>query len=147
MIKSALEFMGTNAIVLGLSSFCGIVGFLLTVIVAIRTDKISRILKHNALTSQYNKERKAYQNIFEGHRASITEDGIRSDKLLKDILKSVEEYRVKFDILFSWLEKIMIYFFIKELKKEARIANWNKICNYLAIFSGRLSKKEEKKNG
>ena len=91
---------GTNQIVQSVSSLCGIIGFALTILVTIRTSKISKILKYNATTSQYNKERTAFQKVFEGHRDSITMDGVRSEKLLKDILKNVEEYHVKFsDIL------------------------------------------------
>ena len=61
----------------------GIIGFVLTIFVSIRTSKISKILKHNQLTDQYNKERQAFQRTFEGHRNSITVDGLRSNKLLK----------------------------------------------------------------
>lgn len=147
MLKDVLEFMGTNNIVLGLASVCGILGFFMTVIVTIRTANIGKILKYNQVSAQYNKERTAFQKTFEGHRASIINDDIKSDKLLKDILKNTEEYRIKFGELLTRSEKIRLYFFIRELKKEAVNVNWNSISNYLAIFSGRLAKREEKKNG
>lgn len=147
MLKDVLEFMGTNNIVLGLASVCGILGFFMTVIVTIRTANIGKILKYNQVSAQYNKERTAFQKTFEGHRSSIIDDDIKSDKLLKDILKNTEEYRIKFGELLTRSEKIRLYFFIRELKKEAVNVNWNSISNYLAIFSGRLAKREEKKNG
>ena len=138
---------GTNQIVQSVSSLCGIIGFALTVFVSIRTSKISKILKYNATTSQYNKERTAFQKTFEGHRDSITKDGVRSEKLLKDILKNVEEYHVKFNDILPTKDKMVILFFKRILMKEPKKVNWNTVSNYLAILSGRLSKMEEPKNG
>ena len=138
---------GTNQIVQSVSSLCGIIGFALTILVTIRTSKISKILKYNATTSQYNKERTAFQKVFEGHRDSITMDGVRSEKLLKDILKNVEEYHVKFSDILPARDKLVIFLFKRILMKEPHKVNWNTVCNYLAILSGRLSKKEELKNG
>ena len=119
MVTRFLSFLGTNQYFLGFSSLCGVIGFVLTIIVTIKTSKISKILRHNAITSQYNKERIGFQNTFEGHRKSITVDGLQSKQLLTDILKNVEAYR----------------------------ADYNLICNYLASISGRLSKKGDLKNG
>ena len=147
MMLDILEFFGTNQIVLGISSLCGIIGFALTIFVSIRTSKISKILKYNATTSQYNKERTAFQKTFEGHRGSITEDGLKSQKLLKDILKNVEEYSVKFHDILSVKDRITLFFFKRILMQEYGKVNWNKVSNYLATLSGRLSKKEEPKNG
>ena len=101
-IEKILFFFGTNELILGIASLCGIVGFALTVIVTIRTARISKILRYNEITTNYNKERIGFQRTFEGHRVSITEDNIRTDKILKDILKNVEEYRVKFQEILSF---------------------------------------------
>lgn len=138
---------GSNRIVQSVSSICGIIGFALTILVTIRTSKISKILKYNATTSQYNKERTAFQKAFEGHRDSITIDGVRSEKLLKDILKNVEEYHVKFSDILPVRDRLVIFLFKRILMKEPQNVNWNTVSNYLAILSGRLSKKEELKNG
>ena len=146
-IEKILSFLGTNELIFGIASLCGIVGFVLTVIVTIRTAKISKILRYNEITSSYNKERTGFQRTFEGHRVSITEDNIRTDKILKDILKNVEEYRIKFKEILSFQEKIRLHLLVHQLKKEANRANWNSICNGLATLSGHLSKKGEKKNG
>ena len=147
MIVKFLEFLGTNQIVLGIATLIGIIGFALTIIVSIRTSKISKILKYNEVTSRYNKERLGFQKTFVGHRNSIIEDKIHSDKLLKDILQNVEEYRSKFGEILSIREKITLYRFIGILKKETDDVNYNAVCNYLAALSGRLSKKEDRKNG
>lgn len=147
MIVKFLEFLGTNQIVLGIATLIGIIGFALTIIVSIRTSKISKILKYNEVTSRYNKERLGFQKTFVGHRNSIIEDKIHSDKLLKDILQNVEEYRSKFGEILSIREKITLYRFIGILKKESDNVNYNAVCNYLAALSGRLSKKEDRKNG
>ena len=147
MIIDILKFLGTNEIVLGIASLLGIVGFALTVFVSIRTAKISKILKYNQVTSQYNKERLAFQRTFEGHRKSIVEDEIKSNKLLKDILQNIEAYRLKFGEIMSLKEKITLFFFSQHLKKESDRVDYNKVSNYLAAISGRLSKKEDTRNG
>lgn len=147
MVTRFLSFLGTNQYFLGFSSLCGVIGFVLTIIVTIKTSKISKILRHNAITSQYNKERIGFQNTFEGHRKSITVDGLQSKQLLTDILKNVEAYRAKFSEILSWREKMRLAMFIKQLKKEPNQADYNLICNYLASISGRLSKKGDLKNG
>ena len=147
MIIDILKFLGTNEIVLGIASLLGIVGFALTVFVSIRTAKISKILKYNQVTSQYNKERLAFQRTFEGHRKSIVEDEIKSNKLLKDILQNIEAYRLKFGEIMSLKEKITLFFFSQLLKKESDKVDYNKASNYLATISGRLSKKEDTRNG
>ena len=147
MILDFLRFMGTNTIALGIASICGIIGFILTLIVTIRTSNISKVLKHNAITSTYNRERKAFQNAFDGHRASILEDDMKTDRHLKAVLANVESYYAEFHSILSVREKIILWRFKKVLKKEAKQVNFNTVCNYLALLSGRLSKKEVKKNG
>ena len=147
MTIDILKFFGTNEIVLGVASLLGIVGFALTVFVSIRTAKISKILKYNQVTSQYNKERLAFQRTFEGHRKSIVEDGIKSNKLLKDILQNIEAYRMKFGEIMSIKEKVTLFCFSQLLKKESDKVDYNKVSNYLAAISGRLSKKEDTRNG
>ena len=147
MILKFLTFMGTNEVILGISSIVGIVGFVLTIIVSIRTEKIAKILKYNQITSQYNKERAGYKKAFQGHMESIMNDGIQTDAILKSILQNVEEYRLKYGEILSIKEKITLFFFVRQLKKKASDADFNKINNYLAKLSGRLAKKEEIKHG
>ena len=142
-----LKFFGTNEIILGVCSLLGISGFVMTLIVTIKTTKIAKILKYNQVTDTYNKERTAFQKAFEGHRSSIVEDGIKTDKILKDILKQVEAYRTKFNDILPLRERIALNSFVKILKKPAEEVDFNSVCNYLATLSGRLSKKEDKKNG
>lgn len=147
MIWNFLKFWGTNEIVLGLTSLTGLAGFVLTILVSIRTAKISKILKYNDVTSQYNRERTAFKKTFEGHRQSIIEDQIKSDAMLKDILQNVEEYRAKFAEILSLKEKITLFLFTRLLKKKASKVDFNVVCNYLATLSGRLAKKENIKHG
>lgn len=147
ILENCLRFLGSNQIVLGICSLIGILGFVITILTYIRTSKITQILKYNALTTQYNKERKGYQETFDGHRSSIEEDGNRTDRILKNILKNVEEYQAKFGDMLPFSEKIALWRFKRMLKKEAVNVDFNAICNHLAILSGRLSKKEDIRNG
>ena len=73
------------------------------------------------------------------------EDDIKSDKILKEILKHVEGYRVKFDPLLSYREKNDLRSLIQILKKQSDDVDWNHICNHLSTLSGRLTKKGDKK--
>lgn len=145
-MQKILTFLGTNEIVLGICSLCGIVGFFITIFVSIKTAKIGRILKYNEITQNYNRERSSFQRTFEGHRVSIIDDNIRTERILKDILKNVEAYRTKFAGILTLRERFSLWMFIRLLKKPASRVNFNTVCNYLAILSGRLSKKGDKKN-
>lgn len=147
MIIDLLRFFGKNEIVLGIASLVGILGFILTVFVSIRTANISKILRSNQLTNQYNRERLAFQKAFIGHQKSILEDEIRTDKLIKDILQQVESYRTKFSEIMTLHEKLTVFRLIRLLKRRSDRADWNGICNCLALLSGRLSKKEDLRNG
>ena len=147
MITKFLTFLGTNEIVLGICSSVAIVGFIITLLTWLKTKSISSILKYNSITSQYNKERVTYQKVFEGHRTSIVQDEIKTDKLLKDILKDVEAYDAKFREILTLWEQFSLWRFKRMLRKTATQVNFNSVSNYLAQLSGRLSKKEEIKNG
>ena len=47
IVAEFFEFLGTNEIVLGVCSFLAIIGFIMTLIVTIKTTKIAKILKYN----------------------------------------------------------------------------------------------------
>lgn len=147
MIYSLFRFLGTNEIILGITSLTGIIGFILTMFVSARTAKISKILKYNEVTNLYNRERTGFKRAFEGHRQSIMEDNIRTDTILKQILQNIEEYRAKFSGIFTVREKFTLWCFIRLLKKDAKKVDFNVVCNYLAGLSGRLSKKEDTRHG
>lgn len=147
MICKFLEFLGTNEIALGVTSLTGLASFALTIVVTIRTAKISRVLKYNEISSRYNRERIGFKKAFEGHRQSIMCDGIRNDTILKSILQNVEEYHAKFSEIFSITERVNLWRFSRLLKKEVSEVDFNKVCNYLAQISGRLAKKEDLRHG
>ncbi len=149
MIEDVFRFLGTNSIVLGISTLCGVIGFILTIVVTIKTAKINKILKYNRITEQYNSDRLSFQRSFEGYKSSIIIDRIKTEDLQKDILTKVESYKANFSEIISIQEKITLNLFIRILEKdfnEINESDWNKICNYLARLSGRLTKKEEQKN-
>lgn len=146
-LKNSLKFLGSNDIILGLCSLLGIIGFIITILTWLRTAKISKILKYNSITSLYNKERQSFEKTFEGHRDSIVKDGNHTDVLLKDILKNVEAYHVKFHELLSPWERFRLWQFKRILRKTAQEVDFNNVSNYLAELAGRLSKKGVTKNG
>ena len=145
-VLNILRFFGTNHIVLGVCSLMAMLGFVFTLIIVFKTSTIAKVLQYNYVIDVYNKERVGFQKTFTGHMTSITEDRICSDKLLKTILSNVEAYRVKFNDILSYREKGELKALCKLLKKSATEANFNDVCNHLAILSGRLSKKGDKKN-
>lgn len=147
LLTNFLTIMGSNVLILGIASCCGIAGFVLTIIVSIRTHNISKILKQNQIAAQYNVERLEYRNLFTGHKQSILEDGIWSDKLLKDILQDIQGYQSKFDSILTFKDRIMLFCFKHHLQKKSNDVDRNKICNYLATLSGKLEKTGDIKHG
>lgn len=145
-LLNILSYLGTNKYVLGICSLCGIIGFCLTILIALKTKKIEKVLHYNDVTVVYNKERSSYQKAFNGHMISIIDDKICSDKILKNILRDVESYRAKFNDILSLSEKFELWKFRMLLRKSAKEVDFNEICNCLATLSGRLSKKGDKKN-
>lgn len=149
VVEKILHFLGTDPIVLGIATVCGIIGFVLTIFVTIKTAKINKVLKYNKVTEQYNDDRKSYQRCFDGYKTTIIEDDLKTEKILKDLLSKVEAYLANFNEIISLREKFTLNIFIRVLKKdynELTDSDWNTICNYLAKLSGRLSKKEDQKN-
>jgi hypothetical protein len=142
-----LSFCGTNKHILGICSLCGIIGFWFTILIALKTKKIEKVLHYNDVTEVYNKERSSYQKAFNGHMTSIIDDKICSDKILKNILRDIESYRAKFGDIISLSEKFELWKFRQLLRKSTKKVDFNEVCNSLAILSGRLSKKGGKKNG
>ena len=146
IIIDILCFLGTNKLVLGICSLFGIISFCLTIFITYRTNKITKILHYNRITETYNKEHLAYLKTFEGHITSIIDDGINTNKILKGILRDIISYKTKFDVILTLREKYELYKFKKLLQKKAERVDFNEICNHLAILTGRLSKKGDKKN-
>lgn len=67
--------------------------------------------------------------------------------MLNDILRNVEAYQSEFHEIISFREKITLFMLKHSLKKKSDSTNYNAIANHLATLSGRLSKKEEQRNG
>ena len=146
-LLNILFYFGTDKYVLGICSLCGIVGFCFTILIALKTKKIEKILHYNDVMEAYNKERRSFLKAFNGHMNSIVDDKICSDRILKSILRDVESYRTKFGDILSLSEKFELLKFGMLLRKSAEKVDFNEICNCLATLSGRLSKKGDKKNG
>lgn len=54
---------------------------------------------------------------------------------------------LKFGEILSPSDRFSLFKFSLLLRKETDKVNYNKVSNYLALLSGRLSKKEDKRNG
>ena len=125
VVYSFFKFFGTNEIVLGITSLVGIISFVLTILVTIRTAKISKILKYNDTTNLYNKERTAFKKTFgnvctniqygssqkssiSGKVAVLRMGNIQDGKLILDKLvytsdeAEIQKYPLKYnDLLFN----------------------------------------------
>ena len=141
-----LENISTTKAITGIASICGILSFILTIFILIKTSNINKILKTNETISLYNKEIKSFQKTFDGHIMSIIEDNNRSDILINNILKNIVQFDSKFSNIFSIGDRNRIFWFKRLLKKEANKVDFNKVTNYLAIISGKLVKIEGMKN-
>lgn len=146
-IQTIISWFGTNEFILGIATLAGLLGFVLTLSVAIRTSKISRILRRNTLIQDYNKNRNTYAKVFTGHRDSILRDGLRTDLLWNDILKTVVEYKAKYSKLPSTGERINLWRLYNLLNKKCTDTNFLKVAKKLSILAGYLQKKEVEYHG
>ena len=146
-IQKVVSWFGANEFILGLATITGLLGFVLTVFVTIKTTRISKILKRNLLIQDYNRHRSAYAKMFIGHRDSILKDGLRTELLWTDILKTVVEYNTRYSQLSSIRERLFLWRLLHLLKKKNSDANFTKVATRLAILAGYLQKKEVKNNG
>ena len=59
-LLNILFYLGTDKYVLGICSLCGIVGFCFTILIALKTKKIEKILHYNDVMEAYNKAADIY---------------------------------------------------------------------------------------
>ena len=71
MIVKIINFLGTNKIVLGIASFCTIIGFVFMIMILFRIEKIKTILTNNQ--SINIKQRKTIKLKFLKERKKIRE--------------------------------------------------------------------------
>lgn len=142
-----LRFLGSDSLALGIVSICSVLSFAISIVVSHRTARISKVIKYNSTIDGYNKKKQVYQKIFEGHRMSIQVDEIHTDRLLKDILKNTDEFDWLFHKVIDFPTRVLIWKLKIALRKEAKRADFNRICNCLAALSARLSERKDRLNG
>ena len=81
-------------------------------------------------------------NIF-----NVSDDNNYTDRLLKDILKNTEEFDWLFHKVIDFQTRVLIWKLKVTLRKEAKRADFNRICNCLAALSARLSERKDRLNG
>lgn len=147
VIGNVLKWLGTNVHMLGIISLLSIVSFAMTLIVERRTATIDKVLKHNELATTYNDERVAFSKSFMGHHDSIVKDNDRSVTLVDDILKTLVEFRTKYDKLLTFKVRHRIKQLEKQLMKKNHKVDFHKVSKQLTVLAGVLGKKEEKIDG
>lgn len=135
--------LNNSALFTFIVSITGLIGFIMTIFVAIRTKKIDVKLEHITAAKSYNRNKVKYREKFKGHKASIDNSGL-SRGLVTDILADFYSFREQYKIILSYPEKFKINFvIIKYLESNYYKLDSHKINQHLAYIIGRLSKEEK----
>lgn len=123
-------------------SVTGLIGFIMTVIVAIKTKNISKKLEFITTAERYNDNKTRYREKLKGHKDSIDDFGLNK-QLVIDILIDVRSFLAEYKLILSYPELFKIKFIIiRYLESNYYELDSHKINQYLAYIIGRLSKEE-----
>ncbi len=122
-------------------SICSILGFILSLYVAIKSKSISKELKEISTKKIYACERTTLIKHFEGYRMSIIEDGNRNPTMRHNLLTEVYAFEKQYFLLLNCIDKITLVCFKGQLKRQK--PNYNKICTYIDYFVAKFNVKEE----
>lgn len=142
-VSGFLSFVGSDPIITGIASLCGITGFLMTVWLAFKTSSINKTIKKINVAKSFNHNRRKFQKIFEGHRLSIVKDNDHSQEIISEIESMLQQYKYQFKAIFTWYDYWLIWKFGRMLKRNLLDIEFQTIASYLAELSGRLSKEED----
>jgi len=138
-----LSTIGSDLRITGIASLCGIVGLLITIWLAFKTNNINKTIKRINTAKNFNHKRDTFQQTFEGHRLSIVEDSDHSQRLISEIESLLQQYKYQFRAIFTWHDYWLIWKFGHMLRKKPSEIDFPKVASYLAEISGRLSKEED----
>ena len=146
-VINAIEWFATNKVILGLATIAGLISFVLSIVVSVRTAKIGKILKYNNLADSFNKERKALWRTAMGHRDSILKDDMKTDVTRSNILIFVNRCHNQYKPLMNWKVGWSIWRLQTILKQKNAMVDYNAVVNHLAELVAWLETEEERKNG
>lgn len=126
---------------------CTVFGFAMTIWVWVRTNKISKVLRHNELTPRYNEERKHYQERFRGYRNTIDEDNIKTRSFISTIRESINCFHIQYKTLLSFTIRVKILYLNHYLQQDYNKIKINKISNSLTDIISYLEKEENLNHG
>lgn len=127
---------------ISISSYCGILSFLISIYLSIKSSKMKSSIKTLLLTQEYNRSIADYKSVFRGYKSSILNDDIKTSLLLNDILEWIVQYERKFHLIFPLKDKIDIFFFKLYLKRNINKVDFDRICTYLSNLIGTMITKE-----
>lgn len=132
--------MSSNVFV-SLSSFCGILSLILSIYASTSTVKLKKNFKKTLLANEYDSSIERYKNNLKGYQASILNDEIKTNLIINDLLYIITEYSHQFELILSIKDKFQIYRFKKYLQTDIQNINFDKICNYISLITGTMTKK------
>lgn len=141
IISQFLTSANSNPAFTFLVSCAGILGFLLSIYLSIKSNSISKQLKIISAKKEYNMEREIFSNRFKGHRSSIIDDNNHSRQLIHLILEDVYSLETKYTEILRINDKIKLI--ILKHQANSKKPNFEKICGCFDYLIARLQIKED----
>lgn len=121
---------------------CGIIGFLLTICLLIRSEALRKEI--NSQRSDYQREQKTIRNNISALRDNIRDDDLINLRIVSEVRTHLLSLKQKFKHLLTREDKKRLYATIEILSMGIDDINRLKLCAELDYFVARLDKKEVK---
>ncbi len=123
-----------------IADWCGIVGFLLTIALLIRSESMRKEIETQR--ADYKKEQKNIRHNLIALRSNVIDDKILNQKVVSDIRTQLFTYQQKFRRLLNWEDRKHMKRTLKILNTEISAINGTMLCQELDYFVARFERKE-----
>lgn len=123
-----------------LADWAGIVSFLLTVALLIRSESMRKELESQR--ADYKKEQKAIRQNLIALRSNIIDDNVLNQKVISDIRTELFAYQQKFRRLLSLSDRKHMKCTLKALDCAVENIDVHTLCRELDYFVARFERKE-----
>lgn len=123
-----------------IADWCGIVGFLLTIALLIRSESMRKEIESQR--ADYKKEQKTIRQNLMALRSNIIDDNIMNQKVISDIRTQLFAYQQKFKRLLSRNDKKHMKNTLEILDVPLEGIDVRSLCRELDYFVARFERKE-----
>lgn len=123
-----------------IADWCGIIGFILTVTLLIRSESMRKEIESQR--ADYKKEQKAIRQNLIALRSNVIDDNVLNQKVISDIRTQLFAYQQKFKRLLSWADRNHMRATLAILDTSTEEINVSVLCRELDYFVARFERKE-----